>query len=613
MYYDEQDYDKPMSLKVWAKMLPFIRPQKKLLLQCAAWMTLTAGVDIAMPLLLGYAIDRFIKPQTTAGMWPFLAIASALVILQGVNVRFFISIALRAEVNISRDLREAVFTHLQKLSFSYYNQTPVGTMMSRTHSDTTRIGELVAWGLVDFSWSALYCIGAVTAMLLYNWRLALIVCATVPPLALITWLFQRKILTANRKVRKLNSRMTGAMNEGITGARTTKILVTERQSCEEFFTITAESRREATRIIRLRSIFLPIVLFIGSLATAFVLGAGGNQVLVYGMELGLLTVFIQYAGGFFDPVQNIARILTDFMAAQANVERVGILLEREPDITDTPEVVERYGDNFDPKREGWEPIRGDIEFRNVTFMYPDGKENVLENFSLTVPAGSYVAIVGETGAGKSTLVNLVCRFYEPTEGTVLIDGRDARERSQLWLHSALGYVLQSPHLFSGSVRENIRYGRLDATDEEVEAAARLVSADRVIEKLEGGYGASVGEGGDRLSTGEKQLISFARAVLANPRIFVLDEATSSIDTETEMLIQNAIAHLLKGRTSFVIAHRLSTIRSADIILVVRDGKIIERGTHRELLRAKGHYHDLYTRQFEEDVEKQVLGKAAQPV
>ena len=612
MYDDDIGYSQSMSLNVWRKMLPFILPQKKLLARCALLMAMVAAVDVALPLLFGYAFDRFITPQSTDGMWPFLALVAGMALMQGANVRLFIAIALRVEVGVSRSLCTAVFTHLQKLSFSYYNQTPVGTMMARTHSDTTRIGELVAWGLVDFSWSALYCAGAVTAMLICDWRLALLVMATIPPLALITWLFQRKILAANRVARKLNSRMTGAMNEGITGARTTKILVTERQSFGEFSAITRDCKREGTRIIRLSSVYMPIVFFVGSLATAFVLGEGGRRVIMLGMELGLLTVFIQYAVGFFEPIQNIARILTDFVSAQANVERVTLLLEREPDITDSPEVIERYGDNFSPKRENWEPIRGDIEFRDVTFMYPDGKENVLEHFNLNVPAGSYVAIVGETGAGKSTLVNLVCRFFEPTEGAVLIDGRDARERSQLWLHSALGYVLQSPHLFSGTVRENIRYGRLDATDAEVEAAARLVSADRVIAKLEGGYDADAGEGGDRLSTGEKQLISFARAVLANPRIFVLDEATSSIDTETELLIQNAIAHLLKGRTSFVIAHRLSTIRTADMILVVKGGKIIERGTHKALLKARGHYCELYTRQFEEDVENRVLGAKVQP-
>jgi ATP-binding cassette subfamily B protein len=443
-------------------------------------------------------------------------------------------------------------------------------------------------------------------MFLVHWRLALIVCATVPSLALLTWFFQKRILTVNRIIRKLNSKMTGAINEGITGSRTIKVLVTEEQSLEEFTGITGEYRKNANRLASLRAVFIPLVLFIGSLATAIVLGYGGYEVAALGVDLSILAIFLQYAGGFFEPIQSIASILTDFVSTQANVERVSELLEQPEEITDTPGIIEKYGDTFSPRRENWEPLAGDVEFKDVSFRYSDGKDPVLEHFNLHIAAGTYAAIVGETGAGKSTLVNLVCRFFEPSGGAILIDGRDYRERSQLWLHGNLGYVLQSPHLFTGTIRENIRYGRLDASDEEVEAAAKLVHADKVIAKLEKGLDTEAGEGGDRLSTGEKQLISFARAVLANPRIFILDEATSSVDTEMEMLLQDAIHRLLEGRTSFVIAHRLSTIRGADIILVVQDGKIIERGTHRELMRAKGHYHELYSRQFEEEAEERVL-------
>jgi ATP-binding cassette subfamily B protein len=400
--------------------------------------------------------------------------------------------------------------------------------------------------------------------------------------------------------------MTGAMNEGITGARTVKVLVAEEQSLEEYSAITGEYRLHATRMARLRSIFIPTTLFIGSMATAAVISYGGWEIVALGADLSILAIFLQYAGGFFYPIQNIARISTDFISTQANVERVTGLLEQSPGITERPEVIEKYGDAFDPKKENWEPLLGDVEFRDVTFRYLDGTENVLEHFNLHVARGTYVAIVGETGAGKSTLVNLVCRFFEPTAGEILIDGRDYRERSQLWLHSALGYVLQNPHLFTGTIRDNIRYGRLEAGDEEVEKAARIVHADKIIAKLEKGFDTEVGEGGDRLSTGEKQLISFARAVLANPRIFILDEATSSVDTEMEMLLQDAIHTLLEGRTSFVIAHRLSTIRNADSILVVDKGKIIERGTHSALMAQRGHYYELYTRQFEEEFEEQAL-------
>ena len=614
--YEDIDYNKPLSISIWKKMLPFIVPQKKQLIQCGIFMLFIALIDVLLPLLLGYAIRHHIEPRSAEGIWKILAAMLLLMAAQGINVRFFVALGLRIEMGITRSLRNEVFFHLQKLGLAYYNKTPVGYMMARTNSDTTRIGELVAWGLVDFSWAAFYCIGAVIAMFIVHWKMALIVCTTLPLLALLTWFFQKRILATNRIIRKLNSKMTGAMNEGITGSRTVKVLVAEELSLAGYSGITGEYRIHANRMARLKAVFIPVVIFIGTAATAAVLGFGGWEIaektraalgaVTFGAELAVLAIFLQYAGSFFEPIQHIANIMTEFVSAQANIERVSGLLEQTPGITDKPEVVEQYGDTFTPKRENWEPLEGDVEFKGVTFKYPDGTENVLENFDLHVARGTYVAIVGETGAGKSTLVNLVCRFYEPTAGEILIDGRDYRERSQLWLHSNLGYVLQSPHLFTGTIRDNIRYGRLDATDEEVEAAAKIVHADEVITKLEKGYDTEAGEGGDRLSTGEKQLISFARAVLADPRIFILDEATSSVDTEMEMVLQDAIRRLLEGRTSFVIAHRLSTIRNADTILVVQDGKIIERGTHCALMKARGHYYELYTRQFEEEAGEEAL-------
>ena len=604
--YEDIEYNKPLSLNVWKKMFPFIEKEKKTLILCVSLMFLVAVIDILFPLLLGFAIKNNIEPQTADGIWLLLSLTGILVIIQAVNVNFFVSRGIKAECGMCRELRNAVFLHLQKLSLSYYNKTPVGYLMARTNSDTSRIGDLVAWGLIDFTWSVFYCVGAIAAMFIVHWKLAIIVYSTIPVLAVLTWIFQKRILSVNRIIRKLNSKMTGAMNEGITGAKTVKVLVTEKQSLAEFSTITSEYRKNATHMARLRSTFIPLTLFTGSLATAAILSYGGYEIIFLGAELSVLAVFLQYAGGFFWPIQNIARILTDIVTTQANVERVSSLLEQDQGITDKPEVIEKYGDVFSPKKENWEPITGNVEFRDVTFNYPGYNKKILDNFNLTVPAGTYAAIVGETGAGKSTLVNLVCRFFEPVSGSILVDGKDYRERSQHWLHSAFGYVLQSPHLFSGTIRDNIRYGRLDATDEEVEKAARIVHADKVIEKMEKGYDTEAGEGGDRLSTGEKQLISFARAVLADPKIFILDEATSSIDTEMEMLLQEAIHTLLKGRTSFVIAHRLSTIRNADIILVVDDGKIIERGTHNELMKKREHYHKLYTRQFEEENEEKAL-------
>ena len=563
-------------------------------------------IDIALPLFQRYAIDQFISQKTIAGL-PVMAVLYALaILLQTLAVVLFTRGSMHIEMNLGKDIRRACFVHLQTLSLSYYNVTPVGYLLSRLMSDTNRISSMIAWNAVDIFWAAAYVIGVFITMMALNPWLALTVILIVPIISLLTVWFQDRILRWNRRVRKMNSRITSAYNEGIMGARTSKTLVIEEQNSEEFRQVTQDMKSASVRAARLNAVYIPLILFFSSLTTAIVLARGGSMVLSGTLLIGTLSAFTSYAVGIFEPIQQIARNIADLLSLQANIERVMGLLDQEPMITDSPEVEARYGTVFEPKKENWEPIRGEIEFQDVSFRYPDGNEDVLSHFNLKIPAGSTVAIVGETGAGKSTLVNLACRFFEPTAGRILIDGRDYRERSQLWLHSSIGYVLQSPHLFSGTVMDNMRYGRLDATDEEVIAAAKAVSADQVAEKLENGYLSDVGEGGDLLSTGEKQLISFARAVLADPRIFVLDEATSSIDTQTEQLIQKATERLLHGRTSFLIAHRLSTIRQADMILVVRDGRIIEQGTHTELLRKKGYYHDLYRRQFEEEASARRL-------
>lgn len=604
--FQEQEYNKPFDLTVWKKMLPFLRPYYVNLFIVIVLNIVMALIDISMPLFQRYTIDHYIGGGTLEGIGWFTALYGLAIVFQTVVVIICTRQSMFIEMKTNRDMKRACFVHLQTLSFSFYNVTPIGYLIARVMSDTGRISDMLAWGLMDVMWSLVYVLGVFAAMLMLNWKLALLIMLIVPIIAVLTVYFQNKILHWNRKTRRINSQITGAFNEGISGARTSKTLVIEEHNISDFKSLTADMRQASIKTQMLSAVYIPSIMFLSSLATALVLARGGYLSMQGLMEIGTLSAFTSYAVGIFEPIQQIARILADIISAQANIERVCGLLEEVPAIQDTPEVVEKYGDNFVGKTENWEPIRGDIEFRDVTFRYPDGSENILEHFNLKIPAGTTVAIVGETGAGKSTLVNLACRFFEPTTGTILIDGKDYRERSQLWLHSNIGYVLQNPHLFSGSIKENIRYGRLDATDEQIEAAAKAVSADTVVEKLENGYDSDVGEGGDRLSTGEKQLISFARAVLADPAIFVLDEATSSIDTQTEQLIQNAIAHLLKGRTSFLIAHRLSTIRHADIILVVKDGKIIESGSHEDLLRKKGYYFSLYTKQFEKEASAQLL-------
>ncbi|MEH2946641.1 ABC transporter ATP-binding protein [Sporofaciens sp. JLR.KK001] len=598
--YEEQEYDKPFSIKVWGKMLPFFRPYKRYFAVTLGLNIFLAGIDVAVPLFQSYAIDRFITADRLTGLSGFALAYVAVIVIQTMCVYFSVRAATTIEMNVGKDLKWAQFEHLQRLSFSYYNTTPVGYIHARVMSDTLRIATVVAWGLVDMFWALLYVVSVFGIMFFLNVRLALVILLIVPCIAVLTVYFQNKILHWNRKVRKINAQITSAYNEGITGVKTSKSMGIEEDNEKAFFERTAQMHRAASHSAKLNAVYIPTILLFGSIAAAVVLAQGGYMVKEEIMKLGTLSVFISYAVIIFEPIQQLARLLAELISCQANIERVMDLLEQEPNVVDRAEVLEKYGDAFNPKRENWEKIKGDIVFEDVSFRYPDGKEFVLEHFDLHVPAGMNVAIVGETGAGKSTLVNLVGRFFEPTKGRILIDGVDYRERSQLWLHSQIGYVLQNPHLFSGTVRENIRYGRLTATDEEVEEAAGNVSADEVVRKLEKGYDSDVGESGGRLSTGEKQLISFARAILASPSIFVLDEATSSIDTQTEQLIQQATARLLKGHTSFIIAHRLSTIRQADLILVVKDGKIIERGTHKELLGVRGYYYELYSRQFEEE-------------
>ena len=596
------------SLKTWAKLLPFLKPYSRNMAVILSLMLVSAGCDLAYPLLSGYAVDHFVTPRQSQGVGWYALGYMAVVLAQMLCTMIFARSALKVEMYLGRDLKKRLFTHLQTLSFSYYNTTPVGTIMARVMSDTNRIGSVFAWSLVDIFWSAAYVIGCMVVMLFLNWRLALLVIVVVPAIALLTLYFQKKILAINRQARKVNAEITRHYNEGISGAKTSKTLVIEDKNTAAFQEVTQRMRRTTVRGVLLNAVYVPIIGFLTALAVAFVLTGGGSMALWGDIGIGELTVFVNFALVIADPVQTLARTISNFIATQANIERVSALLELRPEITDTPEVIEKYGTSFAPKRENWEPLMGHITFEDITFRYPDGAENVLEHFSLDVPAGTTVAIVGETGAGKSTLVNLACRFFEPTQGRVLIDGRDYRERSQLWLHSSIGYVLQTPHLFSGSIRENIRYGRLDATDEEIVAAAKLAGAHDFITHMEHGYDSDVGEGGGQLSTGEKQLVSFARAVLADPRIFVLDEATSSIDTKTEALIQEAISTLLEGRTSFLIAHRLSTIRKADLILVVKAGKIIERGTHQQLMDLGGYYATLYSKQFETETAETLLGQ-----
>lgn len=579
------------------KVLPFIRKHHKVMLAMVVCGLGSTCIDLLVPQFQRYALNHFIAEKTLDTLPLFIALYVVGLLVMGVMTYISCSFAMSTEVRVNRDLRNAAFNHLQTLSFSYFNQNSVGYIHARVMSDTSRIGSLVSWSLMDGVWHMSYLVGAIIVMLVVNVKLALLVIAVLPLTVALFSVFQSKLVKVNREVRELNSHITSDFNEGITGAKTIKALVVEDKMVDGFVKDTDAMRQKSVRAAHLRGMFSATLNMASSLALAIVLWRGGY---IAESEVGTFSMFMSYAQGMMEPIRWIIDAISDLISTQVNIERFSRLLETKSDVNDTPEVIARYGDSFDPKRENWEPLRGDIEFRDVDFKYPDGDEYVLEHFNLKIPFGSNIAIVGETGAGKSTLVNLVCRFFEPTRGQVLIDGRDARERSQLWLHSAIGYVLQTPHLFSGTVRENLLYGNPNATEEDIQRALELVSATEVVARMDKGLDSDVGEGGDMLSTGEKQLISFARAILADPRILVLDEATASVDTLTEQKIQSAIDTIIKGRTSLVIAHRLSTVRNADLILVVKDGKIIESGRHAELLKAKQYYYHLYTRQYEEE-------------
>ena len=599
--------NKNVKLKYFGipKLLPFVKPYKKIMISMIIMGALSSLIDSIYPLFNQYALNHFIALKTTDTIVPFIIVY--IVILIVFVILNFVSTtwAGKIEMSVNRDLRNASFNHLQELSFSYFNQNNVGYVHARVMSDTGRIGQLVSWDMMDMVWQGFYLLFVLINMALINIHLAMYIMLIIPFAVILIIFFQKKLVALNRKIREINSKITSNFNEGITGAKSIKTLVVENKINHDFDVDSDDMEKTSVLAGRYSALFSSLVTMLSSITLAIILWKGGmiNQEGI--IMIGTLSVFMTYALNMLEPIQSIVGGIARLIAIQVNIERFTTLLETQSDVADRVEVVEKYGDTFHPKKENWETLYGDVEFKDVSFKYPDGNEMVLEHFDLKVPQGTNVAIVGETGAGKSTLVNLVCRFFEPTYGQVLIDGKDARDRSQLWLHSNIGYVLQTPHLFSGTVRDNLRYGKPDATDEEIWKALKLVNAEFVIDKMDKGLDSEVGEGGDMLSTGEKQLISFARAILADPKILVLDEATASIDTLTEKAIQDAIFTVIKGRTSFVIAHRLSTIVDADVILVVKDGKIIERGKHAELMQAHGYYYDLYTRQYEEMVTNTV--------
>lgn len=586
-YFKEEEFTGRFSGKTIRRILRQALPHWPFLLGFLVSIAVVSGLDSYFTYLSKRIIDEGINMDNLEVINRIMVIYGSLILIQSASVFGFIFMAGILGERIAYDLRRKLFNHLQELSLSYYNVTPVGWIISRVTSDTTRIADLTTWGLLDITWATMNILTALYFMIIINWRMAVIVLLALPVLIFVSARFKKRILKEFRLVRKINSRITGAYNENITGVRVVKALRREEKNLDQFKELSGAMYDSSYRAKWLSALFLPVVQVISSASLGIIIAYSGIQISAGSLSIGGIYAFLSYITFMMWPIQDLARVYAEMQQSIASAERCFSLLDTSPDIADSISASEASS------------LKGDLTFEKVSFHYEPEKP-VIQNISLHIPQGEMVALVGPTGGGKTTIVNLVARFFEPVEGRILVDGVDYTTFTQHSIQSRIGMVLQTPHLFSGSIRENIRYGKLDASDEEIEAAAAAAGAAEFIDRLPLGYAEDVGEGGSKLSVGQKQLISIARAVLADPDIFIMDEATSSVDTITEALIQKGMNTMMRGRTSFIIAHRLSTVKQADRILVIDDGRIIESGTHESLLKAGGFYYRLYTSQFQKE-------------
>lgn len=581
---EEDEFTSEVTSDVLKRLLGLLKPHWKSALGFMVTIATVSALDSVFTYINKIMIDQGMLQKDLSILHRMAAYYGILIIIQSALVFMFIYLAAMLGERIQYDLRKQMFSHLQELSLAFYSQTAVGRLIARVTSDTTRVSDLMTWGLVDTTWGIMNILTATIFMLVINWKLGLSVFLIAPILLFIAVQFRKKILVEYRQSRRANSLITGSYNETIQGVRVIKALGRETENLDDFSKLTGKMFSASYRAAWISALFLPTVQIVSAVALSVIVWYGGFQAYSGALTIGGIHAFVSYLTFMLWPIQDLARVFSEMQHSTASAERIFKLIDSPPTVVDKPDAIEA------------KTLLGSIEFENVDFSY-DSSNKILENFNLRVEQGETIALVGPTGGGKSTIVNLLCRFYEPTDGKIKFNGVDYTDLQLHSIHDKIGIVLQTPHLFSGSVLENIRYGRLNATDEEVFEASKTAGAHDFIINLENGYAANVGESGNLLSVGQKQLISLARAILSKPELFIMDEATSSVDTLTEALIQQGMEKLMHGRTSFIIAHRLSTIRKASRIIVIEAGKIKEIGTHKELLKQKGHYFKLYTNQF----------------
>jgi ATP-binding cassette subfamily B protein/subfamily B ATP-binding cassette protein MsbA len=584
----EELYDKALDPQVARRLIGFMAPYKWQMLLSAFLMLAATASSVIGPYLVKVAIDDGLLAGDPITLRNVVLVYLGAAIVRWVFIYWRVNIMAWVGQSFIYDLRKKLFAHLQKLSLGFYSRYSVGRVITRVINDVETLREFVIWAVLAIARDLFALVGIIIAMLALDIKLSLITFITIPLMIIATRIYRARARFAYRRVRAAISWVNSVLAENINGIRVVQAFSRQARNYSNFSDFT--NRYHLQTVIsaaKVAAAFLPIVDVLGALATAAVIYFGGAAVLGESISPGVLVAFVLYIDRYFDPIRDLSRRYDTLQSAMAGGERVLNLM-------DTPVEVQDAED-----AQTLPPIKGDVRFENVSFNYSDDPTPVLRQIDLFAPAGATVALVGETGAGKTTLVKLLSRFYDPVEGAVLVDGVDLRAVTQDSLREQMGIVLQDPFLFNGTVRDNIKFGRLDATDAEVESAARAVGAHEFIINLKNGYDSPVEEGGVLLSVGQRQLISFARALLADPRILVLDEATSSVDTQTEQVIQRALATLLKGRTSFVIAHRLSTITNADKIVVIHDGQIVEQGTHDGLMKKQGVYYDLYQSGFQD--------------